>query len=95
MVVTTVNPKLFGGNLYLNSTPATKFYFDPALEAIAAFTARLGGPVEEAFSCIDTKDGIKKKEIVSIGKLNKFITNSDVHTQEVDFICKARVVEVM
>lgn len=23
MVVTTVNPKIFGGNLYLNSTPAT------------------------------------------------------------------------
>ncbi|CAF2107137.1 BnaC08g47210D [Brassica napus] len=33
MVVTTVNPKIFGGNLYLNSTPSTKFYFDPALQA--------------------------------------------------------------
>ncbi|KAG2273611.1 hypothetical protein Bca52824_056166 [Brassica carinata] len=40
MVVTTVNPKLFGGNMYLNSTPATKFYFDPALQAIVEFTAR-------------------------------------------------------
>ncbi|CAN7034394.1 unnamed protein product [Brassica oleracea var. botrytis] len=39
MVVTTVNPKLFGGNMYLNSTPATKFYFDPALQAIVEFTA--------------------------------------------------------
>uniref|UniRef100_A0A0D3CRU3 DUF223 domain-containing protein n=1 Tax=Brassica oleracea var. oleracea TaxID=109376 RepID=A0A0D3CRU3_BRAOL len=28
------------GNLYLNSTPATKFYFDPALQAIAEVTAR-------------------------------------------------------
>uniref|UniRef100_A0A0D3EEF1 DUF223 domain-containing protein n=1 Tax=Brassica oleracea var. oleracea TaxID=109376 RepID=A0A0D3EEF1_BRAOL len=39
MVVTTVNPKIFGGNMYLNSTPATKFYFDPALQAIVEFTA--------------------------------------------------------
>lgn len=28
------------GNLYLNSTPATKFYFDPTLQAISEFTAR-------------------------------------------------------
>ncbi|KAF3535363.1 hypothetical protein F2Q69_00021439 [Brassica cretica] len=95
MVVTTVNPKIFGGNLYLNSTPATKFYFDPALQAIVEFTASLNAPLGEAFPCIDTKDGIKKKEVVSIGELNKFITNSDEQTQEADFICKARVMEVL
>uniref|UniRef100_A0A0D3C1L7 DUF223 domain-containing protein n=1 Tax=Brassica oleracea var. oleracea TaxID=109376 RepID=A0A0D3C1L7_BRAOL len=39
MVVTTVNPKIFGGNLYLNSTPATKFYFDVNIPAITQFTA--------------------------------------------------------
>ncbi|KAJ4894790.1 Rep_fac-A_C domain-containing protein [Raphanus sativus] len=33
----------------------------------------LGGSVEEAFSCIDTKEEIKKKEHVSIGELKKFI----------------------
>lgn len=27
----------------------------------------LGGPVGEAFPCLDTKEGIKKKELVSIG----------------------------
>ncbi|KAF3590509.1 hypothetical protein DY000_02020872 [Brassica cretica] len=83
------------GNLYLNSTPATKFYFDPALQAIAEFTASLNGPLGEAFPCIDTKDGITKKEVVSIGELNKFITNSDEQTQEADFICKAQVMEVL
>ncbi|CAN6909811.1 unnamed protein product [Brassica oleracea] len=66
MVVTTVNPKIFGG-----------------------------GPVGEAFPCIDTKEAIKKKEHVSIGDLNKFITNSDEQTQEAEFICKARVLEVL
>ncbi|CAG7867325.1 unnamed protein product [Brassica rapa] len=77
MVVTAVNPKIFGGNLYLNSTPATKFYFDVNLPAITQFTASLGGPVGEAFPCIDTKESIKKKEHVSIRDLNKFISNSD------------------
>ncbi|XP_018470517.2 uncharacterized protein LOC108842180 isoform X1 [Raphanus sativus] len=97
MVVTTVNPKIFGGNLYLNSTPATKFYFDLNLPAIAQFTAGLSGPVGEAFPCIDTKERIKKKENVSIGDLTKFISNSDeqVQTQEAEFICKARVLEVL
>nr|VDD37921.1 unnamed protein product [Brassica oleracea] len=95
MVVTTVNPKIFGGNLYLNSTPATKFYSDMNLPAIAQFTDSLGGPVGEAFPCIDTKEAIKKKEHVSIGDLNKFISNSDEQTQEAEFICKARVLEVL
>ena len=38
----------------------------------------LEGPVGDVFPCIDTKDEeIKKKEVVSIGDLNKFISNSD------------------
>ncbi|KAJ4917520.1 Uncharacterized protein Rs2_03070 [Raphanus sativus] len=41
MVVTTVNPKIFGGTLYF--TTATKLYFYPALQAIAEFTARMWG----------------------------------------------------
>nr|VDD61552.1 unnamed protein product [Brassica oleracea] len=86
MVVTTVNPKLFGGNLYLNSTPATKFYFDNTLEAISEFTARLDGPVQEAFTCIDTKEGIRKKEVLSIGELNKFISNSNEQARVVDVL---------
>ncbi|KAG2286389.1 hypothetical protein Bca52824_045993 [Brassica carinata] len=95
MVVTTVNPKIFGGNFYLNSTPATKFYFDVNIPAITQFTASLGGPVGEAFPCIDTKESIKKKEHVSIRDLNKFISTSDEQTQEAEFICKARVLEVL
>ncbi|KAL0771445.1 hypothetical protein Bca101_036596 [Brassica carinata] len=37
------------GNLYLNSTPATKFYFDPALQAIVEFTASLNAPWKKLF----------------------------------------------
>ncbi|CAN8268446.1 unnamed protein product [Cochlearia groenlandica] len=77
MIVTTVNPKLFGGNLYLNSTPATTFTFDPTLEDVSLFAASLGEPITTAFTCTDTKEGIKKKEVVSIRELNKFITDSN------------------
>ncbi|XP_013594379.1 PREDICTED: uncharacterized protein LOC106302409 [Brassica oleracea var. oleracea] len=45
------------------------------------------------YSCIDTKEGIRKKEVLSIGELNKFISNSN--EQEAEFICKARVVDVL
>ncbi|CAN7023361.1 unnamed protein product [Brassica rapa subsp. trilocularis] len=60
MVVTTVNPKIFGGNLYLNSTPATKFYFDIDLFEIKDFTNR-SGTSSEIFPCVDTMEWIKKK----------------------------------
>ncbi|CAF2071814.1 unnamed protein product [Brassica oleracea] len=78
LLVTTVNPKLFGGNLYLNSTQGTS----------------VGAASSPAFTCVDTLEGIKRKEPVSIGELNAFISNSDEQTQEPDFLCKALVVGV-
>ncbi|CAN6863969.1 unnamed protein product, partial [Brassica oleracea] len=78
MLVTTVNPKLFGGNLYLNSTQGTS----------------VGAASSPAFTCVDTLEGIKRKELVSIGELNAYISNSDEQTQEADFLCKALVVGV-
>lgn len=41
MRVTSVNPKLFGGNLYLNSTQGTRFFFDTTLPEIAEFVSRV------------------------------------------------------
>ncbi|XP_048603827.1 uncharacterized protein LOC106381706 isoform X3 [Brassica napus] len=41
LVVTTVNPKLFGGNLYLTSTPGDMFVFDTSLSEITKFVSRL------------------------------------------------------
>ncbi|CAN8257813.1 unnamed protein product [Cochlearia groenlandica] len=40
VVCTSLNPKLFAGNLYLNMTGATKFYFDDRLEAVRVFKER-------------------------------------------------------
>ncbi|KAL0695623.1 hypothetical protein Bca4012_062803 [Brassica carinata] len=92
MLVTSVNPKLFGGNLYLNSTQGTSFFFDTSLPEIAEFVSSLGATATQMFTCVDTLGGIKKKELVSIGDLNTFISNSNEQTQEADFLCKASIV---
>ncbi|KAL0886106.1 hypothetical protein Bca101_010089 [Brassica carinata] len=92
MLVTSVNPKLFGGNLYLNSTQGTSFFFDTSLPEIAEFVSSLGATATQRFTCVDTLGGIKKKELVSIGDLNTFISNSNEQTQEADFLCKASIV---
>ncbi|KAL0835044.1 hypothetical protein Bca101_086933 [Brassica carinata] len=54
----------------------------------------VGAASSPAFTCVDTLEGIKRKEPVSIGELNAFISNSDEQTQEPDFLCKALVVGV-
>ncbi|XP_013624601.1 PREDICTED: uncharacterized protein LOC106330718 [Brassica oleracea var. oleracea] len=95
MRVTSVNPKLFGGNLYLNSTQGTRFFFDTTLPEIAEFVSRVGATSAQVYSCIDTLEGIKKKELVSIRDLNSFISSSNEQTQEADFLCKARIVCVI
>ncbi|KAG2253243.1 hypothetical protein Bca52824_083379 [Brassica carinata] len=51
------------------------------------------GAVGEDLPSFDPKTWINKKQLASIGHLNKFISNSN--QQEADFICKARVVEVL
>ncbi|KAH0922249.1 hypothetical protein HID58_022267 [Brassica napus] len=107
MLVTTVIPKLFGGsdhllpasfqsgNMYLNSTPGTRFFFDTSLPEIATFVSMVGGESSKVFPLVDTLQGIKKKELVSIADLNTFISNSNEQTQEADFFCKARIVGVV
>lgn len=44
----------------------------------------LEAPLGEAFPCIDTKKGIKKKEAVSIRELHKFISDSDEQVTPLD-----------
>ena len=43
----------------------------------------VGAASSPAFTCVDTLEGIKRKEPVSIGELNAFISNSD----EQVFVC--------
>ncbi|KAF8117601.1 hypothetical protein N665_0009s0119 [Sinapis alba] len=93
MLVTIVNPKLFGGNLYLNSTPETRFFFDTNLLEIAEYARSVGGASSQVFPCVDTLERIRKKELVSIADLNTY--NSNSNEQETDFLYKANIVGVL
>ncbi|KAH0910721.1 hypothetical protein HID58_034042, partial [Brassica napus] len=77
MLVITVNPKLFGGNMYLNSTQGTRFFFNTNIPEITKFVSSVGATTAQAYTCVDTLQGIKKKELVSIEDLNSFISNSN------------------
>ncbi|XP_013595453.1 PREDICTED: uncharacterized protein LOC106303515 isoform X3 [Brassica oleracea var. oleracea] len=69
MVVTTVNPKIFGDNLYLNTIPATKFYFDTNLPAIRKFTASLGGAAGEIGTLSSPTLVSRCEKLISFAKL--------------------------
>ncbi|KFK43723.1 hypothetical protein AALP_AA1G164500 [Arabis alpina] len=95
MLVTTINPKMFGGNMFLNSTPATRFFFDPSTHAIKEFTKSLGIEVETPFARADTSNGIRKQEMVSIQYLYKYISQTNKQSHDADFLCKGRIVGVL
>ncbi|KAJ4894919.1 Uncharacterized protein Rs2_21713 [Raphanus sativus] len=65
------------GDLYLNSTPGTRFFFDTDLPEVKEFVSSLGGPLSQVFPCVDTLEGIKKKELFSIEDPNTFINKSN------------------
>ncbi|CAN6935664.1 unnamed protein product [Brassica oleracea] len=53
VLVTSVNPKLFGGELYLNSTQGTRFFFDTTVPEIAEFVGRVGATAAQGYTCIN------------------------------------------
>ncbi|WZZ66732.1 hypothetical protein YC2023_078102 [Brassica napus] len=53
MLVTSVNPKLFGGELYLNSTQGTRFFFDTTVPEIAEFVGRVGAEAAQGYTSIN------------------------------------------
>ncbi|KAJ4876353.1 hypothetical protein Rs2_41371 [Raphanus sativus] len=52
MLVTSVSPKLFGGNLYLNSTQGTRFFFDTSLPEIAEFVSSIGATAAQGYTYV-------------------------------------------
>ncbi|KAH0905471.1 LOW QUALITY PROTEIN: hypothetical protein HID58_037298 [Brassica napus] len=92
-IIITKNPYVCN-YIYLNSTPGTKFYFDTTIPAIEAFTESLGGAAGEVFTRKPMR-GIRKKELVTIGDLHTYLSNSNAQSQEADFLYKARIVGVL
>lgn len=53
------------------------FFFDTRIPEIADFIGGLGVTATQAYTCVDTLEGIKRKELVTIGDLNTYISNSN------------------
>ncbi|XP_024010473.1 uncharacterized protein LOC112085488 [Eutrema salsugineum] len=91
MLATNMNPKFFGGDLYLNATTGSKFYFDGKVDATKSYLDRVSSkdsgnlPTEKCH-------GVQKIEHVSIAELNEFLFTSDL--QEAEFLCTGKVVEI-
>ncbi|KAL0731050.1 hypothetical protein Bca4012_027144 [Brassica carinata] len=77
MLVTSVNPKLFGGNLYLNSTQGTRFFFDTSLPEIAEFVSSLGATGTQRYTCVDTLQGMKENVLRTVGAPNSHFSHSN------------------
>ncbi|XP_020885057.1 replication factor A protein 1 [Arabidopsis lyrata subsp. lyrata] len=55
----------------------------------------MGIKTEEPIARADTGAGIRKKELVSIHQLHEFISKTDEQTQDADFLCNAKVLNVL
>ncbi|CAH2052406.1 unnamed protein product [Thlaspi arvense] len=90
MLATNINPNFFWrhsivGEMYLNATSATHFYFDAGIQATHNFAER------DTKNNSDVKySGVQKIEQSSIAELNHYHTTSI--TQDAEFFCTTKVV---
>ncbi|CAH2064688.1 unnamed protein product, partial [Thlaspi arvense] len=93
MLATNINPKYFGGELYLNATAATKFYFDDEMEATRGFLPRLTSNYKDGIQSLEIYHGVQKIEHLTIAELNDFLIKSNL--KEAEFLCTATVVDIL
>ncbi|XP_024007230.1 uncharacterized protein LOC18011836 [Eutrema salsugineum] len=91
MLATNMNPKFFGGDLYLNATTGSKFYFDGDVNATKSYLDRVSSK-DSGNLPAEKYHGVQKIEHVSIAELNDFLFTSDL--QEAEFLCTGKVVEI-
>ncbi|CAN7011777.1 unnamed protein product [Brassica oleracea var. botrytis] len=92
MVVTSINPKIVGGRLFLNATSGTHMYFDKKTEAGAALFYRLVARDTGLPSAAPLLKSYAKVETMTIADLSSFIVSAA--SQEIDFLCTGRVVRI-
>ncbi|KAH0882219.1 hypothetical protein HID58_058315, partial [Brassica napus] len=92
MVVTSINPKIVGGRLFLNATSGTHVYFDKKTGAGAALFYRLAARDTGLPSAAPLLNSYAKVENMTIADLNSFIVSAA--SQEIDFLCTGRVVRI-
>ncbi|XP_013633187.1 PREDICTED: uncharacterized protein LOC106338849 [Brassica oleracea var. oleracea] len=92
MVVTSINPKIVRGRLFLNATSGTHVYFDKKTEAGAALFYRLVARDNGLPSAAPLLKSYAKVETMTIADLSSFIVSAA--SQEIDFLCTGRVVRI-
>ncbi|KAG2298749.1 hypothetical protein Bca4012_010244 [Brassica carinata] len=89
VLVTSINPKIVGGRLFLNGTSATHFYFDTETDAAKQRYASL---FAEGSSQVTTSSKLlhaQKIESMTVSELNQFVLTAD--PQRIEFLCTAKV----
>ncbi|CAN6880128.1 unnamed protein product [Brassica oleracea] len=77
IIVTSVNPKIVGGRLFLNGTSGTHLYFDSETAAGKELFDTLPGHGADPGSSTSKVIHAQKIEPMTISKLNQFITTAD------------------
>ncbi|KAF3591750.1 hypothetical protein DY000_02020219 [Brassica cretica] len=93
IVATSINPKMFGGRLFLNATSGTHVYYDKETHAGESLFYRLVARETGLPSAAPLLKSFAKVEPVTIAELNSFIT-TDPPQQEINFLCTGRVSRV-
>ncbi|KAF2569625.1 hypothetical protein F2Q68_00023894 [Brassica cretica] len=92
MVVTSINPKIVGGRLFLNATSETHVYFDKKTRAGDARFDKLIARDTGLPSAAPLLMSYAKVETMTIADLSSFIVTAE--SQEIDFLCTGKVVRV-
>ncbi|CAN6892212.1 unnamed protein product [Brassica oleracea] len=90
VVITSVNPRMVGGRLYLNATSGTHIYFHNETDAGEIFlNSRLLAQDTGLAPVAPLLKTYAKVETLSIAELNDFVITAP--SQDIDFICSGKV----
>ncbi|KAG2255536.1 hypothetical protein Bca52824_074830 [Brassica carinata] len=89
VVITSVNPRMVGGRLYLNATSGTHIYFHNETDAGEIFLNRLVAQDTGLAPVAPLLKTYAKVETLSIAELNDFVITAP--SQDIDFICSGKV----
>ncbi|KAF3587892.1 hypothetical protein F2Q69_00029816 [Brassica cretica] len=89
VLVTSINPKIVGGRLFLNGTSATHVYFDT--ETNAASTHLFGDGLNQTGTSSKLLHA-QKIEPITVSELNQYVLTADPQT--IEFLCTARVTDI-
>ncbi|CAN6846008.1 unnamed protein product [Brassica oleracea var. botrytis] len=89
VLITSINPKVVGGRLFLNGTSGTHIYFDSQLQAKNAIHSELFGDGSNQISSSSKLIHAQKIVPLTVSELNQYVLSAD--PQVIEFLCTAKV----